>query len=400
MPPRRRTFKNIRQRESSAKRVLYIEEEDVLNSEILPKTNPYVESFDNLAKWTFESYVPYILDVPDHTVKFLKKHCLPKRSKFLKAHVYGRDGVSKGLIPSKRDCDRYTYRQTDHPFKCRIVMQIVKDIVMNLYKNLCISTYKIVHSLTRCNISKQGILDVLSFYQIKSDDVKVESSHFDVLHYEKTCTRNGLFDPHRDALLNTCRTDTILYSQMSILIPIDSHITSQHSGATEIYNMGARHIFPQSTQPGQGLMFPAVALHGSQKLVNIGDYKIVLKFDVYTSINLPTKHQRKCNCCNCDNESTYNKSLRIHEVFHGWHKKLPVVIIQRIGLFRGEFLKCSCPFEKKMKRTRNLYCICECTSCVNMNAQIGCNYSDIDYDYDENYICEYDEYCNGYCNGD
>lgn len=378
MPIRPKTYKNKRQRLSAMKRVFKYEEEekDEITSSI-EKANVYSESFINPFKRNFlQPGLMRTLKVPEKYMKVLIKECDYKKQKMLKASLYGVDGTDKGYHPEYRKCLRHTWRQrTLDGEKINYVTSIVqKMLTEELYE-----------------LSEDNITNLLRDENIPLSPI-VDTSHFDIIRY----VGNGAkFLPHRDKVKYKEG-----YVQYSLVICLDSHITTMNAGATCVYYCGRRHIFNESIMPGHAVLFRSEALHSSERLMNDTDMKLILKFDVH--IPEPPRGiftESLCTCTSCNPYSSYNKKIYTYSVFHGKHKKLPSDIINLIGSFRGKFLKCSCPYARGNKVYNYESCECSCKDC----GEFQCKYHPFydEYAFENSYYPSPPEsYYGSWCNGD
>ena len=400
-PIKSRTFKNVRQRHSLAKRLPIFEEEGeeilLLGRPWVPQ-NPYMESLKNVrtnaSQHCYTQFPAQIFDIPKSTLTKLRNLCVPEEYKMLRASVYGRDGTNKGYMPRIRQCYRYTYNRDRHPVKCNHLTNIFQKIIDKKFGSYVCE-----------GLDKYGQEIQIEDTHIKSVKypIKIEKSHFDVLVYNKKNDQpDGFFLPHRDAIKERKN-----YTQFSVILCLDSCITSMNAGATEIYHNRMRHIFKETTEPGKAIIFPSHALHSSAELKNIGDTKIVLKFDVHIP-NIPyfdnSSLNYRCKCENCKENSMYNLLITNHSVFHGRHRVLPYEITNQIGDFRGEFLKCSCPYVRGYITNKDkdiLPCECGCWECYGWCKHHPFDLNDQDsYEYGYAYDYDYYEDQGGFCNGD
>ena len=230
---RSRTFKNTRQKESSNKRIPILEDEDegtILLKEPR-KVDPYKESLKDgrtdISQYSLHNFFPtQIFDIPKSTLRKLRNLCVPKHYKMLRASVYGKDGTNRGYMPNIRQCYRYTYNQGNHPVKCKYVTDIFHKIIDKEFDQFCLKFDKASGTFT------------------KRQSIKIEESHFDIIIYNKKNDQSdGFFLPHRDSI-----KEKKGYTQFSVILCLDSHITSINAGATEIYDNRERHIFKETTE--------------------------------------------------------------------------------------------------------------------------------------------------------
>ena len=116
--------------------------------------------------------------------------------------------------------------------------------------------------------------------------IQVDPSHFDICWYGKQVKRL--------MLRTTSRPPSLPIDGMIIMagiICISSQITGYIAGAMEVYAVYERHVFPQSTQPGMMLLFPARLIHDSYEIKEEGDWKETLEFNVY----VPETHPQEEN---------------------------------------------------------------------------------------------------------
>ena len=190
----------------------------------------------------------------------------------------------------------------------------------------------------------------------------IENSHFDIILYTGEGAEDHL---HRDKVEYKNG-----YVQYSLVICLDSHITTMNAGATYVHYLDKLHIFNESAMPGYAVLFRSDLLHSSERLMNNTDMKLILKFVVPVNAKIST--ETLCfqivfyNCCICNpiKHSDYNKKIYTYSVFNGKHKKLSSDIIDLIGNFRGTLVKCSCPHViPNCLGCSSLLCVCDCYIC-------------------------------------
>lgn len=202
-----------------------------------------------------EFYVldPQVVEVPEDLLKELKQR-RPRDDEYQRASISGLDGTDRGYRPDIRSCWRKTIGDKKECSKFRKILQ------------------KFLRKATGYN------------------KLQVERSHFDYIKYRKTQDEEGFFKMHRDAVSQNWDEDK--WYPISVIIALDSKIKMPDwisfavphplDGATVVETqIGERKGYPHTTMPGKALLVPSRALHGSEPLTHIGDYKEIFKCDAY-----------------------------------------------------------------------------------------------------------------------
>lgn len=181
-------------------------------------------------------------------------------------------------------------------------------------------------------------------------EILIDPTHCDVLHYGV----DGFFDLHRDQIpkvpsILTMSSEDILdgyvWKYYSVIVGLDSKIDKEDDipgGSTIVFLPSIKekitsdgedsedensdngliiseemikHILPQSCERGKFVIFPANALHSSEKIKGKDNFKLSLKLDLWVKqkslesrvrgITDPTQVQNLCECLICVAEKKY-----------------------------------------------------------------------------------------------
>lgn len=262
------------------------------------------------------------------------------------------------------------------------------------------------------------ILSAASKQLIPPEKILIDPSHGDLIYYAPGC----FFAEHRDQVNKHPKEidDPENWRMYSLIISIDSHITSAWEGATQVLlpsrewvidgrELSSRsnrrmmpHIYTQSCVPMHFVIFPSEALHSSVKINN--GFKLALKLDLW--LKIPQLRADKinilsiqsfvdeCTCDMCDRRyyRLEQASDSIKNILPRFHVDILMIIADYGVDKKSERKECICNYEKPYDSE----CQCTCVECYHHEATFN------DYDRDDDPGDDYypierdDDECNGY----
>ena len=224
-------------------------------------SNPYVSSHTLADRKLIISFPPRYLKTPFPLYLMAQEVAKKARPHYKRAEVFrmrkGSAVPESGVLdPTVRNHFRMTFHHRRYPSEVKRITNEIEKVIKRYFAPL--------HS------------------SAVNEKIQVDSSHFDICLYDKQekGQRDGFFDCHRDSVRSDWKKNETMVPVTGIIC-ISSQITGDTTaGATEVYSGYERHVFPQSTQPGMMLLFPARLIHSSREIEKVGDWKEILKFDV------------------------------------------------------------------------------------------------------------------------
>lgn len=303
---------------------------------MIPSVYPYT------GKLKDENFVSLINLLCQNFKKKKKSNTLQANLKYLKKNMLKEkpDPIQQSnktfIDYKKRDCLRYMFK-TDMVGK-------IKQIIFNEIKTVSDKQF------------------------IKPEDIKFEMSFGDILLYQK----GGKFGIHQDNLLYNPG-----YEMYSLLIGLDSDLwfeASKNEGNTTVYLPSwysttvdprilehknfSPHIFDQSCQPGEFLIFPSQVHHESIEITN--GHKMILKLNLWIKIPKINKSSIEKNnmmynsICQC--KLCYPKRHLVNEMRKNLDS-IPSDILNIItSYYRTIRKECICHW-------KNWSCNCTCSNC-------------------------------------